>query len=350
MSALPVIGTVLILLAAGSCLSIAAASDDNRGLEDAIQRVRAGDTVIIEPGTYHVANLELPPDVILHAPEGATIVGNLIVRGPGTVIRGFTLDGGMIDISRSHAVTIGDCLFKGGETAIKLDEASGALIVNNEFRAVAGGVITGWGLDRSTISGNHFYDCGQCINLAFNNDRERGRGIAIERNIFKGVARMPVEVGPIGAYTENLVVRDNWAEEFRNRGPDPGETMSTFVAYSLVPTHGVNTVITGNYAIAGSRGRGDIGIELAGSGTITGNHIEDFRFGAIVYGTDFRVRDNLFLRTTDAAVLNYANLPGEISLNGESSRITHPPERRAWPCRASEGGAEHFHLPDWPCD
>src|SRR3546814_18321563 len=77
---------------------------------------------------------------------------------------------------------------------------------------------------------------------------------------------MPVEVGPIGAYTENLIVRDNWAADFRNRGPDPGDTMSTFVAYSLVPTNGVNTVITGNYASAGSRGPGDSGIERAGSG------------------------------------------------------------------------------------
>src|SRR3546814_9262647 len=108
------------------------------------------------------------------------------------------------------------------------------------------------------ISGNHFFGCGQCINLAFTDNRSRGQGIVIERNIFRGTARMPVEVGPIGAYTENLIVRDNWAADFRNRGPDPGDTMSTFVAYSLVPTHGVNTVITGNYASAGSRGPGDI--------------------------------------------------------------------------------------------
>src|SRR3546814_1020716 len=109
---------------------------------------------------------------------------------------------------------------------------------------------------------------------------------------------MPVEVGPIGAYTEALVVRDNWAEDFSNRGPDPGDTMSTFVAYSVVPTYGVNSVITGNYAIAGRRGRGDIGIELAGSGEIAGNHIEDFRFGSIVYGAGFHVHDNLFLNAT----------------------------------------------------
>src|SRR3546814_10238229 len=131
---------------------------------------------------------------------------------------------------------------------------------------------------------------------------------------------MPVEVGPIGAYTENLIVRDNWAADFRNRGPDPGDTMSTFVAYSLVPTNGVNTVITGNYASAGSRGPGDIGIELAGSGEITGNYIEGFRYGAIVYGAGFNVHDNSFIGTTEAVVLDYAKRGGWI-VDRKSTRL-----------------------------
>src|SRR3546814_15633581 len=103
------------------------------------------------------------------------------------------------------------------------------------------------------ISGNHFFDCGQCINLAFTDNRSRGQGIVIERNIFRGTARMPVEVGPIGAYTENLIARDHWAPDFRNRGPDPDANISTFVADSLVPPNGVHTVITGNHATAGNR-------------------------------------------------------------------------------------------------
>ncbi|HLT76232.1 MAG TPA: right-handed parallel beta-helix repeat-containing protein [Ferrovibrio sp.] len=341
---------LLVLLVVICSLPLGCAAGNAGRIEEAVRRAEPGAIIYIPPGTYRVADLEIPPEVTLYAPSGATLVGNLVVRGPGTVIRGLTFDGGSIDISESRAVTIGDCAFRGGETAIRLDGATEALIINNDFRGVSGGVITGWGLDRSTISGNHFAGCGQCINLAFNNDRSRGRNIVVERNRFRGVARMPLEVGPLGAYTENLVVRDNWAEDFRNRGPDPGDTMSTFVAYSLVPTNGVNTVITGNYAIAGPRGRGDIGIELAGSGQIAGNHIEDFRFGAIVYGAGFSVHDNLFLNATDAAVLNYGKQAGRIDLTGMSPKITRPPERRDWPCRPAGAARQHVRLPDWPCD
>src|SRR3546814_6916976 len=100
------------------------------------------------------------------------------------------------------------------------------------------------------ISGNHFFGCGQCINLAFTDNRSRGQGIVIERNIFRGTARMPVEVGPIGAYTENLIVRDNWAADFRNRGPDPGDTMSTFVAYrSEEHTSELQSLMRNSYAV-----------------------------------------------------------------------------------------------------
>src|SRR3546814_14035940 len=131
-------------------------------------------------------------------------------RVPETVGRGCSVLDGLSDVPRSRSGTVGDCVCRGGTTASSRDGASGALIVNNEFRGVSGGVISGWALDRSTISGNHFFDCGQCINLAFTDNRSRGQGIVIERNIFRGTARMPVEVGPIGAYTENLIVRDNW--------------------------------------------------------------------------------------------------------------------------------------------
>ena len=308
------------------------AADGNAGaIEDAISQAIPGSTVIVQPGEYRISSLEVPSDMTLYAPKGATVVGDIVARGPGTIIRGFTFVGGMIDISNSRSVSIGDCVFSGGTTAIKLDGARGAQVINNEFRRVSGEVITGWGLDRSTISGNHFFDCGQCLNFAFNNDRTQGRDIVIERNIFAGTARMPVEVGPIGAYTENLILRDNWAEDFKNRGPDPGDTMSTFVAYSIVPTYGVNTVITGNYAIAGHQGPGDIGIELDGSGEIAGNHIENFKYGAIVYGAGFNLHDNLFLKTTEAAVLNYAKRPGWIARDGRMTSIARPPERRIWP-------------------
>jgi hypothetical protein len=307
-------------------------SDENSGaINRAIKNASLGSTVIIQPGDYHVSNLVIPPGINLYAPEGATIIGDIITPGPQTTIRGLTFSGGTIDLSGSRSVSIGDCAFRGGTTAIKLDGASDALVINNNFYDVSGEVITGWGLERSIISGNHFFGCGQCINLAFNNDLSQGRGIVIERNIFKDVTRMPLEVGPIGAYTQNLVVQDNWATDFKNRGPDAGDTMSTFVAYSLVPTNGVNTLITRNYANAGSRKPGDIGIELAGSGEIASNHIENFRFGTIVYGADFYVHDNRYVNATETDVLNYAKLNGRIVRNNLAFPRLTPPERHSWP-------------------
>jgi hypothetical protein len=314
--------------------SAAVASDDTAALEAAMSGAAPGATIIIPPGNYRVSRLAVKQDTTLFAPQGATIVGDLVAQGPNTVIRGFTFAPGMIDISNSQSVSIGDCVFQGGEIAIQFVTARNILLINNDFHRITAGAITGWDLDQSTISGNHFTECGQCITLDFNNDRTRGRNIVVERNIFVGTARMPLEVGPLGAYTENLIVRDNWAEDFKNRGPDPGSTMSTFVAFSIVPTHGVNTLIAGNYGIAGARGRGAIGIELAGSGEITRNFIRDFDYGAIVYGAGFNVHHNAFVDTSLAVVLNYAKRPGHIARNGPGQQmqtIARPPKRRVWP-------------------
>src|SRR3546814_16531318 len=116
--------------------------------------------------------------------------------------------------------------------------------------------------------------------------------------------------------------------------------MSTFVAYSLVPTNGVNTVITGNYASAGSRGPGDIGIELAGSGEIAGNYIEGFRYGAIVYGAGFNVHANSFIGTTEAVVLDSAKRGGRIVHDRNKVTVMRPPSLRARPshARKEQGG------------
>jgi hypothetical protein len=90
--------------------------------------------------------------------------------------------------------------------ATKVDGTDKAHVINNVFRRVHDGAITGRGLDQSPR-----------------------------------------------AFIQNLVVRNDWVEDFRNRGPDSGDTMSTFVAYSIVPTYGVNSLIADNYAIAGER-------------------------------------------------------------------------------------------------
>ena len=83
---------------------------------------------------------------------------------------------------------------------------------------------------------------------------------------FTGTTRVPIEVGPTGAYTSNLVVSDNWSANMNNAGTDPNG-MSTAVAYSIISTNGVNTLMSGNYAQG--PGGNSVGIELDGSGQIT---------------------------------------------------------------------------------
>jgi hypothetical protein len=308
--------------------------DDTVAIQRAIDTVGFRNTIIFPPGTYKVSTLKLGAGIYLYAPKSATIVGNIIARGPTTTIQGITFAGGTVDISGSSGVTVGDCAFNGSTAAIKLDNANDVLIVNNDFNSnLSVGSIAGWALDHAMITGNHFANCLQCISLDFVNDPGRGRNIVIERNTFTGTRRMPLEVGPVGAYTRNLVVRNNWAADFVNRGPDARQEESTFVAYSVVPTYGINSLIADNYAIAGAHGRGRIGIELNGSGTVIGNYITDFDFGAIVYGRGFSVHDNSFVNTRDASVLNYAKEEGVIRENSAKppAAPVSRPERVSWP-------------------
>jgi chitinase len=247
----------------------------------------------------------------------------LTVNNSDTV-EGFTFSGGSVDLGQSNGATIANNVFNGGDTSIKFDGASGAHITNNDFNNVAGAVVNGWGLDQSTISGNHFVDSRQPINLDFNNDPSHGRDITIDHNTFTGTTRMPIEVGPTGAYTSNLVVSNNWSDNMNNAGPDPNG-MSTAVAYSIISTNGVNTSITGNYAQG--PGGNSIGIEMDGSGTITGNNIEGFDYGAIVYGSGFNVSGNHFLDTPIDTVLNYSGRDGVIQNNtSDAASFTTPPE------------------------
>jgi len=308
-------------------------TDDTRSIQETLDRAGAGNTVIFPPGRYKVSTLNLPADVYFYSPRHAVIVGKVEAHGRNTTIRGFVFDGGIVDISNSTDATVAEARFEGPRESLVMHGATGALIVNNDFignSEVAS--VTGWGIDHSTISGNHFVDSGQSIDLHFKDDLTRGRDIVIERNVFSGTRRMPIEVGPIDAYTLNLVVRDNWATDFKNRGHDAGDTMSTFVAFSIVPTRGVNTTISGNYAAAGAK-RGTIGIELAGSGKVIGNQIRGFDYGAVVYSDGFDVEKNVFAATRLDRVLNYAGREGIIADNVATPPAAplKKPERKEWP-------------------
>lgn len=279
-------------------------------IQSLIQSAAPGATVIVPTGTYNVSGLVLPGNITLKAGGDVTLAGSMTVGGNNTVVSGFTFSGGTVNIGGTTSVKIENSTFNGGSRAINLDNARSASLVNNEFHDVTGNVIAGWGLDQSTISGNKFYDCWQPINLNFNNNTSQGRYINITDNYFTGTQRMPIEVGPSEAYTLNMVVKGNWSENMNNAGSDRG--WSTDVAYSLVQGNGVNTVIQGNYAKGIGSG---VGIELNGTGEITGNYVENFWYGSIVYGKGFNVHDNAFVGDYIERVLNYGGQTGTIQNN-----------------------------------
>src|SRR5260370_11830655 len=274
-------------------------------IQSLIDSATPGSIVSVPAGTYDVSGLVVG-NVTLQASGNVTLTGSMTVNGPNAVIKGFNFQGGAVDIGTSEGVTIQNCVFNGGANSVHFDSAHGALITNNVFNNVAGNVIDGWGLDQSTISNNQFYNCWQPINLDFNNDPTHGRDITISQNYFTGTGRMDIEVGPGDtANTSNMVVSGNWSE---NRTA----TIDN-VAYSLVQSHGVNTLVEDNYAQSPGLAPA-IGIELNGSGEIAGNYITGFDWGAIAYGADFNVHDNAFVND-GIAVVNQNDSPGIIANN-----------------------------------
>jgi len=146
--------------------SASAVAGDMVTIEEAMKWARPGDTVTIPPGSYRISRLVVDAEPrSFTRPQGATIIGDMVVRGPQTAIRGFTFAAATVDISNSQSVTIGDCAYDGGTTASKLGRRKRRAHYKQRFPCREGGVNTGSGLDRSTISGNHFLDCGQCIKL-----------------------------------------------------------------------------------------------------------------------------------------------------------------------------------------
>src|SRR5260370_670841 len=205
-------------------------------IQETIEAATPGSMVTIPSGTYDVSGLVVPGNVTIQGSGSVTLVGDMSVSGPHTVIDGFTFSGGKVDIGNSDGVTIENSDFNGGSNSIHFDSAHGATIANNTFHDITGNVIDGWGLDQSTISNNQFYNAWQPINLDFNNDPTHGRDITISQNYFTGTGRMDIEVGPGDtANTSNMVVSGNWSE---NRTATVDN-----VAYSLVQSHGVNTLV-----------------------------------------------------------------------------------------------------------
>jgi hypothetical protein len=278
-------------------------------IQEAIDAAAPGDVIRIPAGVYDAADVVLPSNVTLQADGDVTIVGRMTINGSNTTVQGFNFQDGMVDIEASQGTTIRDCVFTGGEQSINYSFAEDALIANNTFSDVGVG-LTGWGLNRSTISGNKFVDSVMGIVLDFNDEPTQGNDILIEGNTFTNISRMSIETGGGEApYTSNLVIRNNWSDNSMVTEPGDGGP----VAYSLIVPNGVGTVIEGNYA-KGAPGPG-IGIELNGEGEISNNIIDTFEFGVIVYSDGFNVHDNTVANTSIAPVLNYHESNGYMGSN-----------------------------------
>jgi hypothetical protein len=109
--------------------SAPAVAVDTITIEEAMKRARPGDTATISPGNYSISHLAVPAERGPLRTAGCYHHGDIVVLGPKTVICGFTFAAGTVDISNTKSVTIGDCAFNGGTTAIMLDGASDALVI-----------------------------------------------------------------------------------------------------------------------------------------------------------------------------------------------------------------------------
>jgi acetyltransferase-like isoleucine patch superfamily enzyme len=121
------------------------------------------------------------------------------------------------------------------------------------------------------------------------------------------------ELPPTALHTPNeavvadsLVVRGP-GSRIRDLSFDPGHTMSTVVASSIVP--------------------GAVGIEFDSSGEIARNVARNFNYGAMVYGTGFKVHQNAPISTTKAQVSKYCKRWGAAELEPSRSSSPGRPER-----------------------
>jgi hypothetical protein len=104
-----------------------------------------------------------------------------------------------------------------------MNGASFGTVINNNFNIIRGNVLGMYNIDNVTIDGNPFTDCWQPISIQepTNADHSLGRNIAITRNIVLGTQRAAIEAGPSSSgaeYFSNLMVTDNFFDNFDNRG------------------------------------------------------------------------------------------------------------------------------------
>jgi len=175
-----------------------------------------------------------------------------------------------------------------------MNGAAFGTVINNDFNNAGGNVLGMYDLDNITLDGNRFTDCWQPISIQepTTANTSLGRNIIIQRNVFFGTERVPIEIGPASTgaeYFSGLVVDSNYIDASNNNA-DTG----TLIGISLVGQAAEDTKVTNNFIRRGDADAGEVGvaIEMTGSGLVAGNTIWNMPFAVLTYQSGWDVHHN----------------------------------------------------------
>ena len=261
-------------------------------------------------------------------------------RAPG---EGFVFEGSLINADNASRWAVGDSTFNDqasngyNGSAIRMNGASFATVINNDFNRAGGNVLGMYDLDNITFDGNHFTDCWEPISIQepSTGDRSLGRNIVMERNVFIGTQRAAIEVGPSpsGAeYFSGLVVNNNYFDDFNNTGG-----AGTLLPISLVGQAAENTTVTNNFIRRGPNDAGDVGvaIEMTGTGEVTNNTISNFSFAALTYQSGWNVHGNTVYNDGSSPYYGFANNGSGTGTFGSENEVSSPPATPGLPTRVT---------------
>jgi hypothetical protein len=223
--------------------------------------------------------------------------------------QGFVFDNTLINADGASRCAVGNCVFSRQASndlngaAIRMNETSFMLVINNDFNGVQGTCLAQYNWDNITIDGNHFVHCFNPVSVTQGNNRSRGRNIKLVRNVVLGMTRSGFEMigdgDGVEGYFLNLLIDNNWFADI-SAGAATVEYGTGPV--SIVALGQVGTKITNNFFRVGPYYVVPYteAIEFASkatAGEISGNLILDFTNGITLYDLGADVRDNTLFNT-----------------------------------------------------
>ena len=235
-------------------------------------------------------------------------MSNWAIRGalPG---QGFVFNNTLINADGANSCAVGNCIFNRqasnelNGSAIRMDNVSSMLVINNDFNGVQGTCLAQYNWDNITIDGNHFIDCFNPISVSQGADKSRGRNIKLVRNVVLGMTRSGFEMTGDGegveGYFSNLLIDSNWFADISAAAStvEYGTGPVSIVALGQVGTKITNNFFrVGPYYVAPYTEAIEFATKAA-AGEISGNLIVDFTNGITLYDLGADVRGNLLFNT-----------------------------------------------------